>query len=287
MALFGAFASALLCFVAARLFHRSLAPYVQAKPVVDEYAKQIYDKHEVNDSVGDKITAQDGFAWRNETWSGNDEPYRQARNKVEAALASGTPAENIVGDAEKEARDNPRVPLAQFRWAYAIWKMPVPADNNSDLDKNDLGAFFALAYTISPNTYNFARLRYLLTYQYQEGKQVEVGERLLQRDKNDLAVKGHLALDYTSIHPYDPKAKSRAIQLSKELIQAEPKRAINQAILAEAYFSNYYRNGHHRQDAVSTITALEKYLSMAKPTDAFYKEAKIRITVLEGKFTSH
>ena len=281
----GACALALLYSVISKPFHWMRTPYALGRANVDEYAKQTYDKYAINDLEGDKVTAQKGFAWRNETWSGDDEPYRQARSKIEASFASGTPLEDIIDEAEKEARENPKSPLAQFRWAYAVWKMPAPPNNHSSLNKNDLGAFFALAYTVSPNTYNFARLRYLLTYQYQEGKQVEVGERLLQRDAKDLAVKGHLALDYTCVDPYDPKARSRAVQLSRELIQAGPKDARNHAILAEAYMSSYYRNGHHRQDAVSTVAALKRYLSLAKPTDAFYEQAKIHITLLEGELS--
>ena len=283
LALLGAVTLSGLYFAMVKPLHWSLTPYAFAKPVVDEYAKQTYDKYAINDLEGDKVTAQKGFAWRNETWSGDDEPYRQARNKIEAALASGASLDEIIDEAENEARKNPKSPLAQFRWAYAVWKMPAPAVSTSIFDKNALGAFFALAYTVSPNTYNFARLRYLLTYQYQEGKQVEVGERLLQRDAKDLAVKGHLALDYTGSDPYDTKSKSRAVQLSNELIQAGPKDARNHAILAEAYMSSYYRNGHHRQDAVSTVAALKKYLKLAKPTDAFYEQAKIRITLLGGE----
>ena len=120
---------------------------------------------------------------------------------------------------------------------------------------------------------------------YESSDQIKLGERLLQQNSQDVEVIAHLALDYTTpgSEPYNLQDKNRVIQLSKELIRANPKYPSYYAVLAEAYYMSYYENGRHREDAIATITALKKYLSLAKPDESFYEVAKTRVTDLEKK----
>ena len=259
-----------------------LMPFAASAPSLDPYAKSQYLKYAGRDPVGEKITAQSLEAWQQETWSSDDKPYQQIRQEVEASFTSGKPAVQLAEEYRKEAQNNPKSPLAQFHWAYAIWKTLTPTSSSAEKQTNGIGAFFTLAYTLSPDTYNYARLRYLLSYQYQNGDQTVLGERLLQRDTQDAEVKAHLALDYTG-KPYSLASKTRAIQLSREMIQANPKCSRCYAIRAEAYYTAYYENGRHRKDGLAVIAALKEYLSLAKPNEYFYQPAKDRLADMDEK----
>lgn len=254
---------------------------------IDEYAKSQCLKYAGNDPIGEKITSQKAFAWRHEIWSGNDRPYHQARQEIDAAIAAGESPMRIAESYQKQAQENKQSPLAQFRWSYALWKTITPTSTSSEKQTNGLGAFFALAKIASPNTYNYARLRYLVSYHSSD--LTELGERLLLRDRQDVSVKAHLALDYTTPgpEPYNLKDKNRVIQLSKELIQANPNYPNYYAVLAEGYTTNYFMNGHHRQDGLAMIAALKKYLDLAKPNESFYQDAKARLSDMERRVANN
>jgi len=269
-------------------FRQLQPPYVEAasKVFVDPLAADRYQEYAPSDFVGEKTISQNAFSWRHETWTGDDKPYQNVRRTIDAAIAIGKSPERVVLQYEAEAGKNKKSSLEQFRWAYALWKIGLrgaTSEQREADDNNNRGAFFALAKIASPNTYNYARLRYLVSYS--SGEQTMLGERLLQRDASDQEVKAHLALDYTTpgLEPFNSKAKTRGIELAKDLIQSEPKEPRNYAILAEVYYTAYYINGHHRQDASATIAALRKYLTLAKPNQYFYEQAKSRIFDLQYK----
>lgn len=253
-------------------------------PSIDQLALSRYQEHDnTADFVGEKTIARNAFSWQHETWTGNDRPYRQARQEIDTAIASGQSPMRVAEGYEKQARANKQSALAQFRWGYALRETITPASTSDESQTNGLGVFFALANIASPNTYNYARLRYLTSYH--SSYQTALGERLLRQDTQDVSVKGHLALDYTvpGPEPYTLKAKKRAIELSTELIKAEPRYASYHAVLAEAYTTNYFMNGHHRQDGLAMIAALRQYLSLAKPNEAFYQDAKNRLSDMEQR----
>jgi hypothetical protein len=256
-----------------------------AGPSIDRLALSRYQEYAPTDFVGEKTIARNAFSWRHETWTGDDRPFRQARQVIDTAIASGQSPMRVAIGYEEQARADKRSALAQFRWGYALRKTITPASTPDESQTNGLGVFFTLANIASPNTYNYARLRYLTSYH--SSYQTALGERLLRQDTQDVSVKGHLALDYTTPgpEPYNLEAKKRAIELSTELIKANPRDASYHAVLAEAYYMSYYSGGR-RQDAVNTIMSLNKYLSLAKPDEAFYETAKSRVADLNRKLSN-
>ncbi|MGI4787894.1 MAG: hypothetical protein ACRYFS_03485 [Janthinobacterium lividum] len=262
-----------------------LTPFAHQSSI-NQLAEARYQKYAATDFVGEKTIAENAFSWRHETWAGDDKPYQQIRQMIDTAIASGTSPMHLAEEYQKQAQHDSRSPLAQFRWGYSLWKTLTPKSTSHEQMTNGLGTFFSLAKIDSPNTYDYARLRYLVSYH--SGEQTELGERLLQRNTQDIDVKAHLALDYTAPgpEPYGLKIKNRVIQLSKELIQANPKHAGYYSVLAEAYYTAYYQNGHHKQDALATIFALKKYLSLANPNEYFYHVAETRIVDLEQRLNT-
>ncbi len=277
-----AFAGAVL--IIAFYFASARMGALAAGPSIDRLALSRYQEHaDTADFVGEKTIARNAFSWQYETWTGDDRPYRQARQEIDTAIASGQSPMRVAEGYEGQARADKRSALAQFRWGYALRETITPASTPDESQTNGLGVFFTLANIASPNTYNYARLRYLTSYH--SSYQTALGERLLRQDTQDVSVKGHLALDYTAPgpEPYNLKAKNRAVQLSKELIKVDPKYPSYNAVLAEAYTANYFMNGHHRQDGIAMIAALRQYLSLAKPNEAFYQDAKNRLSDMEQR----
>lgn len=260
----------------------ALAPK-SAEASIDQLAAARYQQYAPADFVGEKTIARNVFSWQHETWTGDDKPYREARQEIDAAIATGSSPMQLAHQYEAQAQKNSEAPLDQFRWGYSLWKTINPISTSAEKQANGLGTFFALAKIPSPNAYGYARLRYLVSYH--SGELTALGERLLRRDSQDVDVKAHLALDYTTPgpEPYNLKAKNRAVQLSKELISANPKRPGCYAVLAEAYYASYYVCGHHREDALAVIAALKKYLSLAMPNEAFYEDAKRRLSDMEQR----
>lgn len=264
----------------------NLAPKA-AESATSPYVELLYKKYGYSDLSGDKTFDQNSFAWRHESLKGDDSPYQQSRlsidRQVDSAISSGKSPQLITAEYEAEAQKNSKSSLAQFRWGYALWKTITPTSPLAETRMNTLAIFFALVHAESPNTYNYARLIYLVSPNSRD--ETMLGERVLLHDPNDADIKAALAIDYTApgSEPYDLKAKSRAIELSKELIQSKPHHANYYAILAEAYTVNYFGNGHHRQDGLATIAALKKYLSLAGPDEYFYQGAKARLFDMEQR----
>ncbi len=263
-----------------RAWLTALVP-MAAEAAIDPLAAARYQEYAPSDPVGEKTIAENASSWRHETWGGDDGPYQKARREIDAAVAAGTSPMHLARQYEAQADQNPKAPLDQFRWGYALWRTFTPTSTSAEKGTNKPGAFYSLAKIESPNTYNYARLRYLLSYQ--SGDLTALGERLIQRDNQDVQVKAHLALDYTTpgSKPYTLEVKRRGIQLSEELIQSDPKYPQYHAILAEEYITSYYVNGHHRQDAAAAVVALKEYLTLAKPNEFFYEAAKTRVATLE------
>lgn len=264
----------------------ALAP-MAAEASIDPLAAARYQEYAPRDFTGERAIAENALPWQHETWSGDNTPYQKARQEIDSAVAIGKSPMHLARQYEAQADKNRKGPLDQFRWGYALWRTITPTSTSAEKQTNKLGIFFALSKIASPNTYDYARLRYLVSYQSSE--QAPLGERLLQQHYQDVKVKAHLALDYTvpGPKPYTSRVKSRVIQLSEELIQADPKYPSYYAILAEAYAANYFMNGHHRQDGLAMTAALKKYLSLAKPTDSFYQPAKDRLSDMQQRLNKN
>ena len=255
----------------------------EATSIVNKYAETQIRKYERGDGYEDKVLDQNAFVWRHGNWQDDDKPYQQVRQQIDEAASSGKSSLLLAEQYQSEAAMKQKNALAQFKWSYAVWKSITPETPRYQKDTYCSAGFYSLVFADAPDTYNYSRLRFLLSPNASE--QTSLGERLLQRYSQDREVKAHLALDYTATgnEPYTPAAKSRTIALSQELITSNPKYARYYAILAEAYTTSYFANGHHKQDGLAMIAALKKYLGLAKPTEYFYQSAKERVADMEER----
>jgi len=235
----------------------------------------------VDSNSMEALAAQKSTSWMQESWQGNDQPYAEVRNQLDQTIANSQNLDSLWQEYRDEALQNSHDPVAQFRWGYAAIKSITSFTPYPYADTIRGNVLIALLGVTSPNTYNYARLRYLASPN--DPKLVGIGERLLKYSPDD-DVQLHLSEDYASIlglH-YNFKSKSRAIDLTESLIKNHPQIAKYNATLGSIYLISWYCD-HKRNpaDAKIAIAEYQKYLLLASANEPFRQDAQIRIRDLQ------
>jgi len=214
--------------------------------------------------------------WANEPWTGDDTPYQNIERDTDKALASTWSIGNLLEQASVLAQQQPTDPQAQFRWSYMARQVVLAQPKSYDYGSSLQAISVVLAHADSPKTYSYARLRFLLGRQ--NPALTEVGERLLQRNPNDVSVKYHLSDDYSALfsersqlnrdHAVDPQLKQRALTLAEQVIAANPSDPDYRRALAAVYVSSF-ADKKNPQDATNALAAYQQYLKMAPADDSF------------------
>lgn len=219
------------------------------------------------------------WTWTKEKWDGDEKPYKKARLEIDRAIQEGRDLDTLLEKYKKNASKNATDPLLQFRWAYSAYKSAAKAGNNAAAKLQ--GVEFALKRANSPQTYEYARLRFLVvarTTPYHRLK--EVGERLLKRNSKDDEVKFYL------VSVLDPglyaSEKAQALQLAQELIRSQPKRPSSYSVLANTYLAIWSKS-KSPDDAHKAISAYRQFLQVAPKDHPFRKQAAAWIKFLESK----
>ena len=211
--------------------------------------------------------------WANEEWTGDDKPYQSIEREVDSSLATYRSVPDLLENASEIAQQKPTDPLAQFRWSYLARQVVLAPPYRVDwISDSEEVISVLLDRAVSPKTYSYDRLRFL--EQSQNPFLTNLGERLLRRNPNDVAVKERLCGDYSGLfslisqktHQVDPKLKQRAIALAQQLIASQPLNAKYHGDLASVYVSSWddHRNP---EDAADAIAAYEDCLRLAPNSD--------------------
>jgi len=239
--------------------------YSYSDTIGGKYAETEFQAAMANDPSGDNTLEAKLPFWQNEKWSGNEVLYESVRQGVDTSRVSYQVLELTY---QVQAEREPHSAIAQFRWAYALWRSIASKQPSSKRTSTLSALFYALAKANSPDTYNYARLRYLMSpsYRYTCG----FGERLLRRDPKDDEVKSRLVGDYASDVGYigNPDSKLRALALCHQLLQDDPKRARYYAVLGTVYEASYI-HAHNAPDALAAIVADRKYISLVDPQSEY------------------
>lgn len=214
--------------------------------------------------------------WASEPWTGDDTPYQNIERDTDKALASTWSVGNLLEQASVLAQQKPTDPQAQFQWSYMARQVVLAEPKSYDYGSSLRAISVVLAHADSPKTYSYARLRFLL--ERQNPALTEVGERLLQRDSNDVSVKYHLSQYYSALfsersqlnrdHAVDPQLKQRALTLAEQIIAANPSDPDYRTALAAVYVSSF-ADKKNPQDASNAIAAYQQYLKLAPADDSF------------------
>lgn len=243
-----------------------------------QYAESLFGAAMTNDPAGKNALAARLPFWLAEKWASDDASYK----KVEGEVASSPlPLKVLESAAQTGAEKNPHSALAQFRWAFPLWKSIASDQPSSKRASTRSAMFYALARADSPDTYRYARLRYLVSPSAARGE--NIGEKLLRRDPQDDEVKFNLIVDYA----FDvgvtgnPKSKARALALCHQLMQTDPKRAKNYSVLGNVYEMSY-SNKHNRADGLAAIAAAQKYISLVDPKAEYAQMERDGISELKS-----
>lgn len=222
-----------------------------------------------------------------ETWAGNAHPYQQIENEIDQALTNGQAPALLMFQNKALALKKPNDPQAQFRWGYSGWKMLTPESGSWDKDRFLNGVYGALVKAPSPNTYEYARLRFLVSPD--SSQLVALGERLLKRNPNDMDVKYKLIGDYyglislNGLHSkkVDPATKERVLAIAQQMLQANPTVAKYYSSLGGVYLTCWVVL-RDQDDAAKAIVEYKKFLQLAPANDEFRPQAHNIIEILQN-----
>ena len=232
--------------------------------------------------------------WANEPWTGDDAPYQHIEFDADKALVSSWSIGNLLKKSSLIAQQEPSNSQAQFRWGYIAWRVVQGQPKSYDWSSATQAISVVLARVQSPKTYSYARLRFLLTRQ--DSDVVELGERLLKRDPNDVPVKYRLSDAYTALfsersqrnrdHEVDPQLKQRALTLIEQVIAVSPSNPDYRAALAAVYVSSWADN-KNPEDATNAVAAYKQYLKLAEADDNDRPHRMIIVDGLQEYLSAH
>ena len=179
--------------------------------------------------------------WAFENWTGDDTPYAAARAEIEQAMAAGKSPLTLGLQYGPQAKKEPNNPLAQFRWAYAVWTAGRSQSTVRPAPSLRFAAELALAEAPQPHTYNYDRLHYMIWIQGGGGGPSyylrDLSVRLLKKDPNDFLVYLGQALIYTQHHYKEPNPQGYV--LIQALLKKYPNRPEAYDALGCWYYSQY------------------------------------------------
>lgn len=197
--------------------------------------------------------------WAKEAWTGSDRPYVKIRREIDKAIASRRLTRAILSTLKNKALKQPKDPIAQFRWVYAVQNAHLAGIyfNVPYITMDEAGA--ALARPASPHSYEYARLRFFIASRQQIDPQyISLGQRLLRRNPKDYGVKFHLT---QTLGSGTPAQRKQALDIAQELVRQYPKKASAHSALALVYLDRW-NVSHDVADADKAIAGYRKYLQL-------------------------
>jgi hypothetical protein len=126
-------------------------------------------------------------SWVKVPWDGDDRPFAAARKTIDGELAAGVDPDSLVAQYSGAASANPTNAFDQFRWIYATRMQHMGPDTAPPDYSLEV---LALAGAKDPHTYDFTRLRMLVSYLYGDK---DAWQRLYDYNPGDTEVACHYA----------------------------------------------------------------------------------------------
>lgn len=217
------------------------------------------------------------FDWTTEPWTGTDVAFVKIRQQINAMVTAKKLTDSFLASARAAAMKNPQDAKLQFRWGYAVYQSPranLRLDNESAMvrEVNQM-----LRRPKSPQSYQYARLRFLLgMWRQTDIRLIDVGRRLLRRNPNDLDVKGNLV---SLLAVGTESEKQEALQAAQELVKTHPS--------ASSYYSLGFvyqirwNTSHNPVDVDKSIAAWRKLLQLTSTKGPYRSDVEEVIRVLE------
>ncbi len=171
------------------------------------------------------------WSWINKPWTGDSSPYVRVTRRIDAAFTDRKQIETGTQKYRDAAKANPLDPVAQYAWGYACF---VGRPTSVPVEGRDLSnVAMALSRPASPNTYEYARLRFIVTVRWRPYLQLKpLGIRLLKRNPEEYQVKRGLI---NLLVVGSKSERQQAVTYGQQLVRAYPNRAGSYASLGWAY----------------------------------------------------
>ena len=212
--------------------------------------------------------------WSTGAWVGSEKPFRDIRNGILKRVATGEDPNRLEKTYGEQARKYPFSPVDQFRWAYAAY---VAATKVQPFDENKVQpALTGMERAISPRTYEYTRLRFLLASRARLFEEREdllvVGKRLWERQPKDREVLARYRYLLSASSYAD---RELGVKLSQQWVRDEPKSVSARANLGDAWRGLWFhtRKKEHR---LAAIKVLKEQMEMS-PNDSWVQTRLKRI----------
>ena len=235
-----------------------------------------------NFSPANPLSTSIETAWTVEPWSGDDKPYTALRDQLYDKLKQGHDMTLLVKQYRSTLEKKPYDPRLVFSLAYATYQ----ADGQNPAFAQagaDVAAVEAITNIATTHTYEFARIRFLLTTR-NDPRHVwkDVGTRLLRRDPSDYAVQ------FAYVQVLDPgqypPERQKGLAVFQEMKQEKPE---YQGLLALE--SNFYfkiaLGTKSQADENSWIVISREYMATLPATDPRRLRFEKSIKLLQSGFT--
>jgi len=140
---------------------------------------------------------KDGWSWTKLSWAEDNSAYAAIRQKIEQQIAQSSDPPSVLAGYKLRAKADPTDPLAEFAYGYSAFLVSV--DDSVDVNVRKLAVQDVPDYLANakfPNTYDYARLRFLTESIVSGGSPlISVGFRLLNIHPNDRHVQYLCAQD--------------------------------------------------------------------------------------------
>ena len=167
---------------------------------------------------------RENMSWTTADWTGNEEPYLDARSAVDAA-ASRPDFDNVVNDNLQFVAKHPEEKLAAFKAAYSIWTRGLVHHTPGTLFDQVCANYKVMDSVDLANTYDGARMKFLFEVMVlpPNPRLIPLGNRLLTHTPNDMSVLISLAGLYRlRIEAGDMSGKTRCLDLCKQALALCP-----------------------------------------------------------------
>jgi hypothetical protein len=221
-------------------------------------------------------------AWTVEPWSGDDKPYTAIRDQLYNKLKQGRDMTILVKQYRSTLEKKPYDPRLVFSLAYSTYQ----ADGQNPAFAQaggDVAAVEAITSIATTHTYEFARIRFLLTTR-NDPRHLwkDVGARLLRRDPSDYAVQ------FAYVQVLDPgqypHERQEGLAVFQKMKQEKPE---YQGLLALE--SNFYfkiaLGTKSQADEDSWIVISREYMATLPATDLRRLRCEKSIKLFQSGFT--
>jgi hypothetical protein len=191
--------------------------------------------------------------WTTERWTGNESPYLRDRIHIEGDVDNSKDAVADVRRYKMRAELSPKDPLVVFDWAVAARESANFA-TTTELIRTDMqGVSAALAASPSPQTYEYARMRYLFG-DWRSPELKELGLRLLARNQHDPYV--------LMCEAMSGRSNSQSVSMLHAAIRIKPSYSLLYMALGMVYVDWFEYDGGSIECGHKGIQALRQFISM-------------------------